>query len=119
MKRLLSSSSSARQTLRGLSAALVLGAVATAPVYALTLKTQTIQLPTSNRVFPGDSAGAKAANTYCLMCHSVGMVMNQPDLPKAAWLVEVNKMKNAFKAPIPEDQLPVIAEYLDSIKGKK
>ncbi|MGE0073539.1 MAG: cytochrome c [Thiomonas sp.] len=86
---------------------------------ALTLKTQTIELPTSTRVFPGDSAGAKAANTYCLMCHSAGMVMNQPDLPKATWLVEVNKMKNAFKAPIPDDQVSVIADYLDSIKGKK
>ena len=97
--------------------AFTLGAGATA--HALTLKTQTVQLPTSSRVFPGDSAGAKAANTYCLMCHSVGMVMNQPDMPKAAWLVEVNKMKNAFKAPIPEDQVAVIADYLDSIKGKK
>jgi len=86
---------------------------------ALTLKTQSVQLPTSTEVFPGDSAGAKAANTYCLMCHSAGMVMNQPDLPKSAWLVEVNKMKNAFKAPIPEDQVSVIADYLDSIKGKK
>lgn len=118
MKPLLSSAA-ARQTLRGLSAALALSAAATVPAHALTLKTQTIQLPTSNRVFPGDSAGAKAANTYCLMCHSVGMVMNQPDLPKAAWLVEVNKMKNTFKAPIPDDQVPVIADYLESIKGKK
>ncbi|MDD4888222.1 MAG: cytochrome c [Thiomonas sp.] len=106
-------------TLRVLGAALILGACAAAPAHALTLKTQTIALPSSTRVFPGDGPGAKAANTYCLMCHSVGMVMNQPDLPKAAWLVEVNKMKNAFKAPIPEDQLPVIAEYLDRIKGKK
>jgi len=108
-----------RATLRALGAALMLGACAAAPAYALTLKTQSITLPSSTRVFPGDGPGARAANTYCLMCHSVGMVMNQPDLPKAAWLVEVNKMKNVFKAPIPEDQVPVIAEYLDSIKGKK
>jgi cytochrome c5 len=105
--------------LRVLGTALMLGACATVPAHALTLKTQTVTLPSSARVFPGDGPGAKAANTYCLMCHSVGMVMNQPDLPKAAWLVEVNKMKNAFKAPIPEDQVPVIADYLDSIKGKK
>jgi len=108
-----------RATLRALGATLMLGACAAAPAYALTLKTQSITLPSSTRVFPGDGPGARVANTYCLMCHSVGMVMNQPDLPKAAWLVEVNKMKNVFKAPIPEDQVPVIAEYLDSIKGKK
>lgn len=105
--------------LRTLGAALILGACAAAPAHALTLKTQSIALPSSTRVFPGDGPGAKAANTYCLMCHSVGMVMNQPDLPKAAWLVEVNKMKNTFKAPIPDDQVPVIADYLESIKGKK
>ncbi|SCC94542.1 putative cytochrome c [Thiomonas sp. X19] len=93
--------------------------LASSPAQAITLQTKSINLPTSTRVFPGDSAGAKAANSYCLMCHSVGMVMNQPDLGKAAWLVEVNKMKNAFKAPIPEDQVAVIAGYLDSIKGKK
>ena len=105
--------------LRALGTALILGACAAAPAHALTLKTQSIALPSSTRVFPGDGPGAKAANTYCLMCHSVGMVMNQPDLPKAAWLVEVNKMKNTFKAPIPDDQVPVIADYLESIKGKK
>ncbi|MGC9162671.1 MAG: c-type cytochrome [Thiomonas sp.] len=100
------------------ASACALTAATLASADALTLKTQSVELPTSQSVFPGDSAGARAANTYCLMCHSVGMVMNQPDLPKAAWLVEVNKMKNAFKAPIPEDQVAVIADYLDSIKGK-
>jgi cytochrome c5 len=105
--------------LRALGTGLILGACAAAPAHALTLKTQTITLPSSTRVFPGDSPGAKAANTSCLMCHSAGMAMNQPDLSKTTWLAEVNKMKKVFKAPIPEDQVPVIAEYLYSIKGKK
>lgn len=78
---------------------------------------KTIELPASQRVFPGDSAGAKAANAYCLMCHSYGMVETQPTLNKAAWLVEVNKMKNAFKAPIPQDQVAVIADYIAQLKG--
>ncbi len=93
--------------------------LASGSAQAITLHNESVKLPSSTRVFPGDTAGAKAANSYCLMCHSVGMVMNQPDLGKAAWLVEVNKMKNAFKAPIPDDQVAVIADYLDSIKGKK
>ncbi len=109
----------ARLQLVGLASAIVAAAVLVAPAQALTLKKDSITLPESTRVFPGDSAGAKAANTYCLMCHSVGMVMNQPDLGKAAWTVEVSKMKNVFKAPIPENQVAVIADYLDSIKGKK
>ncbi len=102
-----------------LAAIATTAALLTSPAQALTLQSTSVKLPESPRVFPGDTAGAKAANTYCLMCHSVGMVMNQPDLGKAAWLVEVNKMKNAFKAPIPEDQVAVIADYIDGIKGKK
>ena len=78
---------------------------------------KSIDLPSSNRVFPGDSAGAKAANSYCLMCHSYGMVATQPTLTKAAWLVEVRKMKGAFKAPIPADHVQVIADYIAQLKG--
>ena len=110
-----------RITARGLALAasaavtLLLGV----PAQAVTLKATSVTLPVSPRVFPGDTAGAKAANSYCLMCHSVGMVMTQPDLGKATWLVEVSKMKNAFKAPIPEAQVAVIADYINGIKSKK
>ncbi len=100
-------------------AASALGLLAAAPAQALTFPTKTIQLPESTRVFPGSGPGATAANSYCLMCHSVGMVMNQPDMTRAAWTVEVNKMRNAFKAPIPEDQVNTIVDYLMSIKGKQ
>ena len=109
----------ARQQFAVLASAAAAAIALATPAHALTLKSKSVKLPESTRVFPGDGPGAKAANSYCLMCHSVGMVMNQPDLPKDAWTVEVNKMKNAFKAPIPEDQVAVIADYLDSIKGKK
>lgn len=110
-----------RITARGLAfaASATMALVLGTPAQAVTLKTTSVKLPESTRVFPGDSAGAKAANSYCLMCHSVGMVMTQPDLGKAAWLVEVNKMKNVFKAPIPEEQVAVIADYIDGIKSKK
>lgn len=89
------------------------------PVQAVTLKAENIKLPESTRVFPGAGPGASSANSYCLTCHSAGMVMNQPDLSKDAWLAEVSKMINVMKAPIPEDQVAVIVDYLVSIKGKK
>ena len=89
------------------------------PARAATLKPESVQLPGSGRRFAGTGPGTQAANSHCLSCHSVGMVMNQPDMPRATWLVEVNKMKNVFKAPIPEDQVAVIADYLASIKGSK
>lgn len=86
---------------------------------AQSLRAETIDPPSSIRVFPGESAGAKATNSYCLMCHSAGMVLNQPLLKKEAWRGEVDKMVNAFKAPIPQDQLPIIVKYLYSIHGSK
>jgi cytochrome c5 len=85
----------------------------------LALHAQSITRPESVQVFPGDSAGAKATNGYCLMCHSADMVLNQPLLKEDAWLGEVNKMREAFMAPIPEDQVPIIARYLYSIHGSE
>jgi sulfite dehydrogenase (cytochrome) subunit B len=86
------------------------------PVRAATLKPESMQLPGSDRRFAGIGAGAQAANSHCLTCHSAGMALTQPAMPRAAWLAEVNKMKNVFKAPIPEDQVAVIADYLASIR---
>lgn len=105
--------------LAALAATALVGLLGAAPAQALTFPTKTIQLPESTRVFPGSGPGAAAANSYCLMCHSAGMVMNQPDLTRDAWTVEVNKMRNAFKAPIPEDQVNTLVDYLMSIKGKQ
>lgn len=84
---------------------------------APTLRPQHMQLPAGSATFPGTGAGARAANAYCLMCHSADMVMNQPILTAQTWLAEVNKMKDVFKAPIPPEQVPVIADYLARIKG--
>ncbi len=78
-----------------------------------------MQLPGSGRRFAGTGPGTQAANSHCLTCHSAGMVLNQPDMTRDTWLAEVNKMKNVFKAPIPADDVAVIADYLTRIKGSK
>jgi cytochrome c5 len=85
---------------------------------ALVLKSTSVTLPESSNMFP-PGPGADVANTNCLACHSVGMVMNQPVLPRAAWEAEVNKMRNVFKAPVEASDVAVITDYLVSIKGPK
>jgi cytochrome c5 len=85
---------------------------------ALVLKSTSVTLPDSSAMFP-PGPGADVANANCLACHSVGMVTNQPILPKAAWEAEVNKMRNAFKAPVQASDVPAIVDYLVSIKGPK
>ena len=85
---------------------------------ALVLKSTKVTLPDSSAMFP-PGPGADVATNNCLTCHSVGMVMNQPAMPKAAWEAEVNKMRNVYKAPVTESDVAAITDYLVSIKGPK
>jgi len=84
----------------------------------LALKSTSVTLPESTGMFP-PGPGADVANSDCLACHSVGMVMTQPALPRAAWEAEVNKMRTAYKAPVPDSDVAAIVNYLTSIKGPK
>ena len=82
----------------------------------LSLRSVSVDLPAGDRMFPGGS-GADAINNNCLACHSAGMVLNQPALPKAEWEAEVDKMRAAYKAPIDAKDVDAILDYLVSIKG--
>jgi mono/diheme cytochrome c family protein len=76
-----------------------------------------VDLPTSQISFPQGN-GSVIANAYCLICHSAGMVLRQPPLTQDEWTVEINKMRNAFGAPLPADQVEALAKYLRSINGQ-
>jgi mono/diheme cytochrome c family protein len=82
----------------------------------VSLKSVTVELPAGDRTFP-KGPGSDVANDNCLACHSAGMVLNQPALPKAAWEAEVNKMRDAYKAPIDPKDVNTILDYLVSITG--
>ena len=101
---------------------IVLGAVS-APLVAQTaialeLKSVKVDLPDSDKMFP-DGPNSDAVNNNCLACHSVGMVLNQPDMSKQAWAAEVNKMITAYKAPVAPEDVAAIVDYLDRVKGAK
>ena len=83
----------------------------------LTLRSVKVELPASGRTFPGP--GSDAINNNCLACHSADMVLNQPALPKATWQAEVDKMINAYKAPVAKEDVAVIVDYLTRTKGEK
>ena len=85
---------------------------------AVTLpKSVNVKLPDGMEMYAGP--GADAINNNCLACHSRGMVLNQPAMPKAAWEAEVAKMRNVYKAPVNESDVPAIVDYLVKIKGSK
>jgi mono/diheme cytochrome c family protein len=77
-----------------------------------------VELPASNESFP-PGIGADVANSQCLICHSAGMVLTQPPLKKDEWRTEIMKMRSTYGAPIPEDQVEGLAEYLKNIKGRQ
>jgi hypothetical protein len=81
-----------------------------------TLKSITVDLPDSGRMFPG--SGADAINNNCLACHSAGMVLNQPALPAATWQAEVDKMITVYKAPVAAEDAAAIVDYLARTKGE-
>ena len=77
-----------------------------------------VELPTSHTFFPPGN-GAEIANGQCLICHSAGMVLRQPPLTLEEWTGEINKMRNSFGAPLPADQVGVLARYLVGINGRQ
>ena len=46
------------------------------------------------------------------------MVLRQPPLMQDEWVGEINKMRNAFGAPLPAEQVEVLAKYLHSINSR-
>jgi mono/diheme cytochrome c family protein len=77
-----------------------------------------VTVPSGSVTFPpGD--GAEIANANCVMCHSTGMVLRQPPLTMEEWKTEIMKMRNAFGAPIPADQVDALSRYLSVINGRK
>jgi mono/diheme cytochrome c family protein len=84
----------------------------------ITLRSVSVSLPTGNRAFAG-GAEADAINRNCVACHSTDMVLNQPNLPAPVWQSEVDKMRNAYKAPVAAEDVPLIVAYLMGAKGAK
>jgi len=77
------------------------------PAKEISLPTETIFLTASP--MPGYST----ASAYCVTCHSSDYVKYQPPtLTRANWRAEVTKMKKAYGAPIPDDQIDPIVDYL-------
>jgi cytochrome c len=75
-----------------------------------------IQLPPETGAFKQD-VGAEIANGQCLTCHSVEYVVIQPPMQRAFWKAEVQKMQQKYGAPIPEEQVEAVVDYLTKNYG--
>ncbi len=83
-----------------------------------TLKSVSVELPVSERMFP-TGPNVDVVNANCLTCHSVGMVLYQPALSRAAWESEVHKMIDVYKAPIAAGDVAPIVAYLAATEAVK
>lgn len=66
------------------------------------------------------TSGAQTAlvQLRCSTCHSLDYVaMNSPFLARAAWEAEVRKMMKVMGAPIPENEVAPIVDYLTQYYG--
>jgi hypothetical protein len=75
-----------------------------------------VYLPVSMRLFP-EGDGVTTANSQCLICHSVEMVLSQPPRTQAQWTETVNKMRNVYGAPVEADQVETLAKYFTQVVG--
>ena len=66
---------------------------------------------------PGVNKDVYLAN--CVACHSQLYVLSQPPFSRATWTREVQKMKESYGAPIEDAKIPLIVDYLVSIRGDK
>jgi cytochrome c5 len=67
-----------------------------------------------------DAPGRAIVENNCGVCHSLDYIrINAPFMNRQTWAAEVNKMINAFAAPIPKGDADTIIDYLSANYGEK
>jgi len=60
-----------------------------------------------------DGPEVVTVRAQCSICHSVDYIhMNAPFMKKAGWEAEVRKMMKVMGAPVPEEEVARIVDYL-------
>lgn len=86
------------------------------PVEVPTTGVHSIKLPTIETTLPdGPNKGNLIA--ACTLCHTHRYILMQPNFPRKTWIAEVEKMKKVYGAPIADDMIPVLVDYLVAIRG--
>ncbi len=65
-----------------------------------------------------DGPDLAQAQRHCLTCHSADYVTTQPrGMPEAFWAGEVAKMRTAYGATIPDEDVKPLVNYLTTAYG--
>ena len=66
-----------------------------------------------------EGPGKDKVMANCIMCHSVDYIqMNSVFLDRNGWTASVNKMVKVMGAPLKEEEIPQIVDYLTRYYGK-
>jgi mono/diheme cytochrome c family protein len=76
---------------------------------------KTIELPKYQPQLP-PGPGREAFAAACVMCHSTRYITMQPALTAEKWEASVKKMRDTYKAPVTDEQIPEIVKYLMATK---
>ena len=103
-------------SLAGPAAVALAALVALTPLPAHALE---ITLPVENvRLADSPLPGAALATALCYTCHSAEYVLYQPPTsPRTYWQATVTKMQKTFAAPIPDDAIAPLVDYLVKLYG--
>jgi hypothetical protein len=83
-----------------------------------TLRSASIDLPVDRAMFPA-GANADLVNANCTVCHSASMALSQPPMSADQWKASVTKMREIYKAPVAQEDVPAIVAYLASMPGQQ
>lgn len=84
----------------------------------VTLISAAISLPEEREALPAGQH-ADLVEARCTACHSAGMMLTQPPLSAQQWQATVTKMRDVYKADVPEQDVPAIVAYLTGLSTAK
>ena len=82
----------------------------------VTLTSVNLDFPADDQPYTGPGSDVMTAD--CTACHSPSMALNQPRLSPADWKGEVDKMRETYKAPVADKDVPEILKYLTSMSAR-
>jgi mono/diheme cytochrome c family protein len=82
-------------------------------------QTKEITLPSDGAVLKASALpGYAKAQVSCVACHSAEyMIYQPPNAPRTYWDAMVHRMKEVFKAPVEDADMPLIVDYLVKTYG--
>jgi hypothetical protein len=77
-----------------------------------------ITLPEDKSIMPpGPNVDVVMAN--CTACHSATMLTTQPPLKPEQWAATIKKMREVYKAPVADSDVPAITQYLEAMSARQ